>query len=39
MADITADHNVRHLGNSGFVMKKPGLGGGANPGRVGIPGR
>ena len=29
MADITADHNVRHLGNSGFVMKKPGLGGGA----------
>jgi hypothetical protein len=34
MADITADHIVRHLDNSGFViMKKPPAGGaGSNPG-------
>jgi hypothetical protein len=38
MADITADHIVRHLDNSGFVIMKkpPALGGGDNPGRQGF---
>ena len=38
MADITADHIVRHLDNSGFVVMKkpPALGGGDNPGRRGF---
>lgn len=40
MADITADHIVRHLDNSGFVVMKkpPALGGGDNPGRRGFEG-
>jgi hypothetical protein len=35
MADITADHIVRHLDNSGFVIMKrpPAPGAGDNPGR------
>ena len=37
MADITADHIIRHLDNSGFVIMKkpPALGGGDNPGLTG----
>ena len=37
MADITPDHIIRHLDNSGFVIMKkpPALGGGGNPGLTG----
>ena len=40
MADITADHIIRHLDNSGYVIMKkpPAPGGGDNPGRGGVPG-
>jgi hypothetical protein len=40
MADITADHIVRHLDNSGFVIMKkpPALAGGDNHGRRGSEG-
>jgi hypothetical protein len=40
MADITADHIVRHLEISGYVVMKkpPALGAGSNPGRRGFEG-
>jgi hypothetical protein len=38
MADLTADHIVRHLDNSGYVVMKkpPAPGAGDNPGRGGF---
>jgi hypothetical protein len=41
MADITADHIIRPLDNSGFVImkKSPAPGAGDNPGQTGIPRR